>query len=199
MIKKKLWALIDNKGARVSAVIIFSVIFIDQALKIFIKTNFNLGEELKITDWFILHFLENNGFAFGYEFFGRPGKLMLTLFRLGASIFIFFWLKILVLGYSKNKISLGAICGLSLVFAGAVGNIIDSVFYGLLFDYSPLFYGKVVDMFYFPIISGFWPDWVPFLAGDYFIFFRPVFNVADTSITIGAVFLLFFQKQLSFK
>ena len=199
MIKKKLWALIDNRGARISAVIIFSVVFIDQALKIFIKTNFSLGEEFKITDWFILHFLENNGFAFGYEFFGRPGKLMLTLFRLGASIFIFFWLKILVLRYSNNEISLGAICGLSLVFAGAVGNIIDSVFYGLLFDYSPLFYGKVVDMFYFPIISGFWPDWVPFLAGDYFIFFRPVFNVADTSITIGAVFLLFFQKQLSFK
>ena len=197
--KNKIRGPLENKGALMSCVIIFSIIFIDQALKIFIKTTFNIGEELKITEWFILHFLENNGFAFGYEFFGKPGKLILTLFRLGASIFIFFWLNKLIVEYNNNKISWGAICGVSLVFAGAVGNIIDSVFYGLLFDYSPLFYGKVVDMFYFPLFSGFWPDWVPFLGGDYFVFFRPVFNVADASITIGAVFLLFFQKQLSFK
>ena len=182
-----------------SCIIVFSIVFVDQLLKVFIKTTFNIGEEFQITDWFILHFLENNGFAFGYEFFGKPGKLILTLFRLGASIFIFFWLNKLIVEYNNNKISWGAVCGVSLVFAGAVGNIIDSVFYGLLFDYSPLFYGKVVDMFYFPLFSGFWPDWVPFLGGDYFVFFRPVFNVADASITIGAVFLLFFQKQLSFK
>jgi signal peptidase II len=199
VIKNKIRGLLKNKGALMSCIIVFSIVFVDQLLKVFIKTTFNIGEEFQITDWFILHFLENNGFAFGYEFFGKPGKLILTLFRLGASVFIFFWLNKLVVEYNNNKIGWGAVCGLSLVFAGAVGNIIDSVFYGLLFDYSPLFYGKVVDMFYFPLFSGFWPNWVPFLGGDYFVFFRPVFNVADASITIGAVFLLFFQKQLSFK
>ena len=199
MIKEKLSTLTISKGVLISSVLIFCVVFVDQSLKIFIKTNFELGENYKITDWFILHFLENNGFAFGYEFFGRPGKLILTIFRLFASVFIFWWLKGLVLEYNKNNMGLGAVCGLSLVFAGAIGNIIDSVFYGLIFDYSPLFYGKVVDMFYFPLFSGFWPSWFPFFGGDYFVFFRPVFNIADASITIGAAFLLFFQKQLLLK
>ena len=199
MIKEKLSALTLSKGALISSVLILFVVFVDQSLKIFIKTSFELGENYKITDWFFLHFLENNGFAFGYEFFGKPGKLILTVFRLFASVFIFWWLKGLVLEYNKSNMGLGAVCGLSLVFAGAIGNIIDSVFYGLIFDYSPLFYGKVVDMFYFPLFSGFWPNWFPFFGGDYFVFFRPVFNIADASITVGAVFLLFFQKQLTLK
>ena len=199
MTKKNFRALIKVGAGFNSSVLIFSVVILDQCLKVFIKTSFELGESYKITDWFILYFLENNGFAFGYEFFGSVGKLILTLFRLFASIFIFLWLRKLVIEYNKNGIGLGAVYGLSLVFAGAIGNIIDSVFYGLIFDYSSLFYGKVVDMFYFPLFSGFWPNWFPFFGGDYFVFFRPVFNIADASITVGAVFLLFFQKQLSLK
>ena len=182
-----------------SSVIVLSIVLFDQTLKVLIKTSFELGESYKITDWFILHFLENNGFAFGYEFFGKPGKLLLTFFRMFASVFIFWWIKKLVLEYNKSGVGLGGSCGLSLVFAGAIGNIVDSVFYGVLFNYSPLFFGRVVDMFYFPLFSGFWPSWVPFVGGDFFVFFRPVFNVADASITVGAFFLLFFQNQLSLK
>ena len=169
-----------------ACVIVLLVLFFDQILKLWVKTNLNIGDEIIITNWFILHFLENNGFAFGYEFFGGVGKLILTFFRIFAAIIILKWLIELI----KKGGEVWFVYSFALIFAGAIGNIIDSVFYGVIFNYSPMFYGKVVDMFYFPLISGFWPDWVPFLGGQGFVFFRPVFNIADSSITIGSVLLL---------
>jgi len=167
-----------------------------------------LGQEFKVLgDWFLIHFTENYGMAFGFEFAGENGKLVLTLFRLVAAVFIFIYLYRL----TKHQEHWLLIVSVSLIFAGAVGNIIDSVFYGLLFSnstffeaakflpenggYATLFHGRVVDMFYFPIIKGTYPSWFPFWGGQDFIFFRPVFNVADSSITIGVAILLAFQKR----
>ena len=193
MIKKNFRALTESKGALVSSVIIFSVVFLDQSLKIFIKNYFELGESYKITDWFIIHFLENNGFAFGYEFFGKPGKLLLTIFRLFASVFIFWWLRGLVLEYNKSCFGLGAICGLSLVFAVSLGNIIDSFFYGYIFNYSPLFYGKVVDMFYFPLFSGFGQIGSRFLVVITLSFFVLCLILLMPVLLLGRFFCCFFK------
>lgn len=157
-------------------------------------------------DWFRIHFTENNGMAFGMQLGGAYGKLLLSLFRLGA---------ISVIGYylyriCKNKVNAGLIISVSMIFAGAAGNMIDSAFYGMIFSesyhtaaqlfpegggYSSFLHGKVVDMFYFPVFRGEYPQWLPFLGGDSFVFFRPVFNVADSAITIGVFILLFFQKK----
>ena len=154
-----------------------------------------IGESFVVFNWFLLHFVENNGFAFGYEFFGVVGKFLLTIFRIFFAGFIFVWL----LDLLKNKKHKLVCFGLSLVFAGAVGNIIDSIFYGVIYGYAPLFFGRVVDMFYFPLFVGYYPDWIPFFGGDKFIFFRYIFNVADSSITVGAFILLFFHREISFK
>ena len=166
--------------------LVFFIVFIDQALKIYIKTNFYLGEEVVVADWFILHFVENNGFAFGWEFFGSFGKLFLTLIRVVFVFFIFKWVGELILieGYSW------VVFALLLIISGAIGNIIDSVFYGVFFDYAPLFFGRVVDMFYFPLFSGTYPSWFPFLGDQPFVFFRFIFNIADSSITVGGGLLL---------
>lgn len=185
--------------------IILGVLILDQALKIWVKTSFTLGEDLVITDWFILHFTENPGMAFGVEFGGDWGKLLLSIFRIATVVFIFIWLKRLV----QREVSKGGIIAVSLILAGALGNIIDSAFYGLIFQasdaytvaemfpegggYAPLLFGKVVDMFYFPIIKGYLPDW---LGGDYFIFFRPVFNLADAAISTGVGLLILNQKSV---
>lgn len=185
--------------------IILGVLILDQALKIWVKTSFTLGEDLVITDWFILHFTENPGMAFGVEFGGDWGKLLLSIFRIATVIFIFIWLKRLV----QREVTKGGIIAVSLILAGALGNIIDSAFYGLIFQasdaytiaemfpegggYAPLLFGKVVDMFYFPIIKGYLPDW---LGGDYFIFFRPVFNLADAAISTGVGLLILNQKSV---
>jgi len=164
-----------------------------------------LGEEIKITDWFIIHFTENNGMAFGMEFAGENGKLFLSLFRIIAVTGIGYYLTMLV----KQKAEILIITSISMIFAGALGNIIDSTIYGVIFTnsefqvaqlfpaeggYATLLHGKVVDMLYFPLMKGYLPDWLPFWGGDYFIFFRPVFNIADSSITIGVLLLIIYQS-----
>jgi len=167
-----------------------------------------IGEEIYILgNWFILHFTENEGMAFGMRFGGDFGKLILSLFRIIA-IFVIGWYLIRI---TKRKEKTGLVLSMSLIFAGALGNIIDSAFYGIIFSaskfhevavlfpqeggYSSFLYGKVVDMLYFPVIKGIYPGWFPIWGGDQFIFFRPVFNIADSSITVGVFILIFFQKR----
>ncbi len=187
---------------------IILILLADQIFKIWIKLNMTLGQEFKILgDWFIIHFTENNGMAFGMEFGGEAGKLALTLFRIIAVAVIGYGVVYLV----KKKYHRGLILNVALIFAGALGNIIDSTFYGLLFSestyfqpatflpaeggYSSIFHGRVVDMFYFPILQGTFPQWFPMWGGEEFIFFRPVFNIADAAISIGVIAILIFQKR----
>lgn len=187
--------------------IILTILIVDQVLKIWIKSNMYLGEGTKISDWFYIYFTENNGMAFGIELFD---KLFLTLFRLIAAGFLLWYL---LRTCKKNETSTGYCISIALIIAGAIGNVLDCMFYGLIFDhsygqvatlfpeaggYAPFFYGKVVDMFYFPLIDTYLPEWVPFMGGDHFIFFRPVFNIADSAITSGILLLLlFYRKDLS--
>lgn len=185
------------------------IILADQASKFYIKTNFYYGEEVKVIgDWFRLHFIENEGMAFGMKLSqAETGKLILTLFRLVAVVFGFFLLKRLVLKEYGNGV---IICG-SLILAGALGNLIDSIFYGMIFTdssfhvarlvpfgqgYGKLFHGRVVDMLYFPLVDMPMPRWVPFVGGKNFVFFEPVFNIADAAISIGVLTLVLFQKRL---
>jgi len=151
-----------------------------------------LGQEFHIAgNWFIIHFTENNGIAFGLEFGGVTGKIFLTFFRMAAAgLIIYFILRSIKLNYPG-----GFVLCLALIFSGAFGNIIDSIFYGIVFDYAPVFQGRVVDMFYFPIIKGYYPDWFPFFGGNYFVFFRPVFNISDASITTGVFSLFIFYSK----
>ena len=183
-----------------SILLILAVLVVDQILKIWIKTSFELGESVRVANWFYIYFVENPGMAFGMEFIP---KTFLTLFRIVASGAIGYAIYYVV----KKQYPFGFVACVSLIFAGAFGNIIDSTFYGLIFDssygqvatlfpadggYAPVFQGKVVDMFYFPLFT--FPDWVPFLGGG--IFFSPVFNIADSAITIGVACLLIFYRKL---
>lgn len=184
---------------------IILAILVDQITKIYVKTHFVLGEEVVVFDWFRIHFVENNGMAMGIEFGGNAGKLFLTLFRLVAIGGIVYWL----LNSIKKNLATVGIVAIALIFAGAVGNIIDSVFYGVIFNtpghdvatlfadepYGKLFYGKVVDMFYFPIWEGNLPEWLPFVGGDFFRFFNYIFNPADAYITAGVALLFLFSKK----
>jgi len=197
---------------RNAILIVLLVIIADQALKFYIKTHFYYGEEVNVIGkWFRLHFIENEGMAFGMKLSQADiGKLVLTLFRLIAVIAGFFILKSIVnKGYGRGAI----ICG-ALILAGALGNLIDSIIYGLIFTdstfhlaqlvpwgqgYGRLFHGRVVDMLYFPIIDTQMPSWVPVLGGKDFVFFEPVFNIADAAISIGVLVLVFFQKKLIHK
>lgn len=186
------------------------ILIADQILKIWVKTSMlmgNRGEIAVFGNWFILHFTENEGMAFGMKFGGDFGKVILSIFRIIAVIAIGWYL----VRISKKKEPFGFILSISLILAGALGNIIDSAFYGMIFSestfhevarafpseggYSSFLHGKVVDMFYFPVIKGSYPQWFPFWSGEQFIFFRPVFNIADSSITIGVTILILFQKK----
>ena len=165
-----------------------------------------LGQEYRIADWFIIHFTENNGMAFGMEFGGTIGKTLLSVFRIVASFGIGYYLFHLI----RHKAHPLMITCFSLIFAGAIGNIIDSAFYGLIFSdsvngvatlfpkdggYAPFLHGRVVDMFYFPLVQGVFPSWFPVWGGEDFIFFRPVFNFADASISVGIILMILFQKR----
>mgnify|MGYP000241421049 FL=1 len=170
--------------------IIFSVLMIDQLIKYWVKTTLFIGEEIPVFgNWFIIHFTENNGMAFGVELGGSYGKLALSLFRVIAVFGIAYILHQII----KRKYHFGLITCVCLVFAGALGNIIDSVFYGKLYGYENWLHGRVVDMFYFPILRGHYPNWFPLFANEEFIFFRPVFNFADAAISVGVVCILIFQ------
>ncbi len=196
-----------------SLIIVFAILIVDQALKIWIKTTMSLGDEIIIfKNWFILHFVENNGMAFGFEFAGEYGKLFLSVFRIFAVVAIGWYLFKLA---KQKDVPFGFVVSIALIFAGAIGNIIDSLFYGLIFTdsygqlatlfpegggYAGFLHGRVVDMLYFPLLEGRYPEWIPYLGGDPFIFFRPVFNIADSSITIGiSLILLFYRGYFSKK
>ena len=180
------------KGYTKPLLLIFVILIADQVSKTWIKTNMYLGQEFKILgDWFIIHFTENNGMAFGLEFGGEFGKLALSLFRVVAVAGIGYGLHYLI----KHKYHRGLILNVALIFAGALGNIIDSVFYGVIYKYESLFHGRVVDMLYFPIVKGTFPSWFPIWANEPFEFFRPVFNLADAAISIGVIAILIFQKS----
>ncbi len=179
------------KGYTKPLILIFLVLLADQALKVWVKMNMFIGQEYKIFgEWFIIHFTENNGMAFGLEFGGEFGKLALSLFRVIAVAGIGYGLHYLI----KHKYHRGLILNVALVFAGALGNIIDSVFYGVIYKYETLFHGRVVDMLYFPIVDSHFPKWFPIWGGEELVFFRPVFNLADTAISVGVIAIMIFQK-----
>lgn len=196
--------------ARNLILLILVVVLADQALKIYIKTHFYINEHHNVLgEWFRLHFVENEGMAYGWKFGGDGGKMLLTLFRLGAVIFGVWYLRSII----QKKYHRGFIICAGLIFAGALGNLIDSMFYGLIFEqsvygsmnvakmfpehgYAGFLHGKVVDMLYFPIIrDAHFPSWVPVWGGEDFEFFRPIFNIADASISIGVITILLFQKK----
>ncbi|MEZ4809648.1 MAG: lipoprotein signal peptidase [Allomuricauda sp.] len=196
---------------RKSLLIIVLVLLVDQISKVYIKTNFVLGESHDVFGWFKILFIENEGAAWGTKLSDllpiseSVGKLILTIFRIFAVFGIGYWLW----DISKKQLSRTLVLAVSLIFAGALGNIIDSVFYGIIFDhsngqvanlfsnepYGSLFHGKVVDMLYFPLIDTSWPNWVPSLGGQRFRFFEPVFNIADTAISTGVGILIVFNKR----
>jgi signal peptidase II len=180
------------KGYTKPLIIIFLVLLVDQLVKTWVKTHMYLGQEFNIIGkWCIIHFTENNGMAFGMEFGGEFGKLALSLFRIAAVAGIGYGLHYLI----KHKYHRGLILNVALIFSGALGNIIDSVFYGKIYGYEGWFHGRVVDMFYFPIAEGHFPTWLPIWGGEEFVFFRPVFNLADAAISVGVILILIFQKN----
>ncbi|MFZ9002853.1 MAG: lipoprotein signal peptidase [Robiginitalea sp.] len=194
-----------------SLLLIFLILLADQLSKIYVKTHFELGESVEVFSWFRILFIENEGAAWGTKLSDllpvteKNAKLILTIFRLFAIGGIGYWLWDIL----RKKANTTLVLAVSLIFAGAVGNIIDSVFYGQLFNnsygqvatlwsddpYAALFYGRVVDMLYFPLIDTQWPEWIPWAGGQVFRFFEPVFNIADTAISTGVGILLVFNKK----
>jgi len=168
------------------------IILADQIIKTWVRAHMQMGEEIRfLGSRGMLHYTENNGMAFGMEWGGDAGKLALTLFRIVAVCGIIYTLIYLI----KHKYHRGLIMNVALILAGAMGNIIDSTFYGLMYKYAPIFHGRVVDMFYFPLLRGTYPSWFPLWAGESFEFFRPVFNLADASICVGVIMILLYQKR----
>ncbi|HIZ86515.1 MAG TPA: lipoprotein signal peptidase [Candidatus Coprenecus stercoravium] len=198
-----------SRSKKTVFIVILAVVLIavDQFVKILVKTNMHLGESIHVFgDWFQILFIENEGMAFGMAFGGDIGKYILTTFRLVLSVLLFFYIRHLLL---KKDAPLGVLLGLTAIMIGAVGNLVDCMFYGLIFEpssythvasmvpfgdgYGKFGLGKVVDMLYFPLIDTTWPDWVPGKGGESLVFFRPVFNIADSCITVGALYLLIFK------
>lgn len=192
---------------RLAVLLVIAILLIDQVIKVWVKTNMELHESIRVTDWFFISFIENNGMAWGMQI---GSKLALSLFRIVAIGFLsyYIWLE------ARKRARWGYVICLSMVLAGAAGNLIDCMFYGLGFDastphhisqwvglgngYAGFLMGKVVDMFYFPIIHTTWPEWMPFWGGEDFVFFSPVFNFADSSISVGVIaLLLFYRKELA--
>ena len=195
-----------SKRLKIALFVIIGVLLADQLIKIYIKTHYALGEEHIFFPWFRIHFTENPGMAFGLEFGGFLGKLALSIFRIGAAIFGIYYLRQIIL----KKYHIGYITAIAFIFAGAVGNILDSMFYGIIFNesfgepahffpveggYAGFLHGRVVDMFYFPLVEGHFPTWLPIWGGEDFMFFRPIFNFADFSISTGVAIILLFQKK----
>lgn len=191
-----------------AVLLIIVILIMDQFVKILVKTNMTIGESITVfNSWFYLKFIENPGMAFGIDIPGRFGKPLLTLFRIIAVSAIGWYMNLMIVKKAKP----GLILFIALIFAGAMGNIIDCTFYGLIFNestyfdvaaifpdgggYAPLLQGRVVDIFYFPIINGTYPQWFPWLHGQEFVFFRPIFNLADASISVGIFAILIFQKR----
>ncbi|MCQ2142842.1 MAG: lipoprotein signal peptidase [Bacteroidales bacterium] len=199
-----------SKGKRLIILGVVLVV-IDQIIKVLVKTNMALGESIPVLgSWFQLLFVENEGMAFGMKFGGWVGKLLLTLFRIVLSGLLIWWISRLL---KKEDTPTGVVVGLTLITAGALGNLVDCLAYGQIFSasgyyfegpgavaafggsYAPVMFGKVVDMFYFPLIDTTWPDWMPFIGGHPFKFFEPVFNFADSCVTCGAIYLILFQYK----
>ncbi len=195
-----------SRGTRLTLFVILLLV-VDQVSKIVVKTNMTLGESIPVLgNWFQIYFVENMGMAFGMNFGAGIGKLLLTLFRLVLSAAIILYMRKLL---KEPETPAGVLYGLAAILCGAMGNIVDSLFYGLIFNestytqvatlfpagggYAPLGFGKVVDMLYFPLIDTTWPEWMPFVGGTPFRFFNAIFNFADSCITVGAAYLIFFQ------
>lgn len=196
-----------SRGKQITLFAILLLI-IDQIIKIIVKTNMSLGESIPVFgNWFQIYFIENNGMAFGMQFGGTFGKLILSSLRVILIGFIIYYINRLI----KEEAPTGVLIGVTLVLVGAMGNVFDSIFYGVIFEestffhtaaafpsgggYASLLHGKVVDMFYFPLVDTILPDWVPVWGGERFIFFRPIFNFADSCITVGVIYLLLFKRK----
>lgn len=196
-----------SKGKKITIFVVL-ILLIDQIVKIWIKSHMTMGESIHVFgNWFQIYFIENNGMAFGMQLGGAMGKFLLSVFRIALAGFMIYYLNKLV----KSKAPTGVLIGVALILVGAIGNIFDSLFYGLIFSestftevatlfpdgggYAPFLFGRVVDMLYFPIINTTLPDWIPIWGGSDFIFFRPIFNIADSCITVGVIYMLLFHRK----
>lgn len=196
-----------SEGKKLILLGVILVVF-DQVVKILVKTNMEIGDHFNVIGkWFQIYFIENEGMAFGMKFGGAFGKFALSAFRIVLFGVLCWWItslgkkrfdsegRVVLNEDRRQKVPEGVLVGLTLITAGAFGNIIDCLFYGIIFNYAPFMFGRVVDMLYFPLIDTFWPQWMPFVSGERLLFFAPVFNIADSCVTIGALYLIFFQYK----